>query len=271
MIRKLLEHVSRERVLRRTLPPPFAGTPIYVTPDSALSYWRRDLSGLGRELFDFAEHVVRPGQEVWDVGANVGLFSVAAAESTGNHGRVTAFEPDLFLVSLLRRTARRSYAGERRLEVLPVAVGRELDLLEFHIANRGRSSSHLDLVSGNSQSGGTRERLPVPTLTLDWLLQRRTAPDVVKIDVEGAEVEVLSGASELLRSARPVLLCEVGERKAGPIGELLASADYRLFDWERRSSQPVRDAPFSTLALPSEVDLASLLGGEDGLARAGFR
>ena len=151
---------------------------------------------------------VRPGDTVWDIGANVGLFSFAAAVAAGPDGRVLSVEADTVLVGLLRRSAA---AGTRHapVEVLPAAVAEECGVARFCIAKRNRSTSHLDGF-GTTQTGGIRATELVPTIALDWLASHFPPPDVIKIDVEGAEVGVLSGGPAVLR-AHPRIICEVAK------------------------------------------------------------
>lgn len=93
--RRLAERLSRGRVLKRHLPREFGGGSVYVTPDAALRFWRQNLYKADPMLFDAARELVRPGDVVWDVGANVGLFSFATAALAGPTGQVLAIEPDL--------------------------------------------------------------------------------------------------------------------------------------------------------------------------------
>jgi hypothetical protein len=124
--------------------------------------------------------------------------------------------------------------------------------LSFSIASRGRATSHLSEVDGSTQSGGTRRTLTVEATTLDRLLAGRRPPRMVKIDVEGAELLCLRGAAELLRGAKPVLLCEVDARNRQPVGELLRAAGYQLFDAETEpvERRPLEEPAWNTLALP---------------------
>src|SRR5262249_37577808 len=146
-----------------------------------------------------AVEFVRPGKVVWDIGANSGIFAFAAANLTGSSGSVVAFEPDTWLVQLLRRSARiQRDAGP--VQVVAAAVAKDCDLRTFNIAQRSRAANFLDgydTVARSRQTGGVAERHTVVTLTLDWLAERLPAPDVIKIDVEGAELEVLQGGERL--------------------------------------------------------------------------
>ena len=220
---------------------------MFVSPDSALSLWKRQIDS---DLFDFANDFVKPSSVAWDIGANVGLFSFAAAAHSGVGGSVLAIEPDLFLVDLLRRSTAVQLQSNAKVECLPVAVSDVLGIAEFNIAQQGRASNFLSSAAGRDTAGGVRSTIQVVTVTLDWLLTRRPPPQVVKIDVEGAEAAVLKGAQKLLSDIRPILLCEVGESARKTVTELLKSQRYAIYDWENRSAGAVDVAAWNTLAIP---------------------
>ncbi len=94
-------------------------------------------------LLRLAAEVVRRGDTVWDIGANLGLFSFAAAVAAGPAGRVLAVEPDTVLAGLLRRSAAVN-SGHAPVDVLPAAVSDGLSVARFHVARRNRSTNHLD-------------------------------------------------------------------------------------------------------------------------------
>jgi len=142
-VRTLAERLSRGRVLKRWLPAEFRAAPIFVSPDAALRFWRKDLAKCDPALLAAARELVQPGDVVWDVGANVGLFSFAAAARAGPSGQVLAIEADLWLVSLLRRSAAVQPSCSAPVRVLPVAVSDRVGVAEFCIEARGRCSNHL--------------------------------------------------------------------------------------------------------------------------------
>lgn len=238
-------------MLKRTLPAKVGGSAIFVTPDASLRFWRHNLAAADPALFDTAAELVQPGEVVWDIGANVGLFTFAAAGLAGPTGRILAVEPDTCLVQLLRRSARLNSGARAPVEVLPAAVSDVVGTGQLHIAKRGRSSNYLS-GAGLSQTGGCREQQLVVTVTLDWLLDGYAAPALVKIDVEGAEDRVLRGAARLLSTVRPVILCEVSEENAGVVSSVLRSCGYALLDADLRPSlrQPLESAAWNTLAWP---------------------
>ncbi len=193
LIRSLAERLSRNRMVWRRLPN---GTRLAVSPDAQLKYLR---GRFDEDLIALARDYVSPGAVVWDIGANCGTFAFscdAAAE-------VVAVEADAFLAGLLRKSAARSGSN---VVVVEAAVSDVVGTAEFIVAARGRASNHLSAVAGYSQTGGVRERVTVPTITLDSMLAERGAPDLVKIDIEGSELELFSEATDWLRRVGVVVL-----------------------------------------------------------------
>jgi FkbM family methyltransferase len=250
LIRSLLERLSRGRVVRRRLPAAHGGHALYVSPDAAMKLWQRDLGAVDPFLLKMAADLVRPGMTVWDVGANVGLFAFASAFAAGPSGRVLAVEADPWLAGLLERSARTAPPPYARVEVLSAAASDAPGTVELCIAKRGRAGNHLKAVAGSTQTGGTREVRQVTAVTLDGLLARSPAPQVVKIDTEGAELLCLRGGGRLLREIRPLLLCEVAEENASAVGDLLRDHGYSMFDANSPGREPLDRPAWNTLALP---------------------
>lgn len=250
ILRTATEHFSRNIVLKRRLPSRVGGERIYVSPDASLKLWRWNLDKVEPRLFNWAQEFVHEGDVVWDVGANVGLFAFSAASLAGTSGYVLAIEADMWLAELLRHSASHISKKCAPVEVLPLAVSESLDIARFNIAERGRSTNHLEQVEGSTQTGGVRSSVMVVTIPLDWLLERSPAPAVVKIDVEGAEYRVLKGAPNLLSTVRPLILCEVSSANAEGVGSLLSSYGYELFnlDAEEHERKLLSTPTFNTLA-----------------------
>jgi FkbM family methyltransferase len=250
-VRRITERLSRGVVLRRRLPRWCGGARLFVTPECGLSYW----IGVAHDksLLRNAVELVRPRASVWDVGANQGIFAFAAAGLAGPEGSVSAFEPDTFLVSLLRRSAKLN-TTIAPVETIPSAVSDRVGLARLRIAARARSANALEGAEGSTQMGGVRESHTVMTVTLDWCLQQGIRPpSVVKIDVEGAEVNVLRGASELLRRIKPAILIEVRATHRDEIACILREAGYSFYNSEATPGERVPlDLPaYNTLALHS--------------------
>jgi FkbM family methyltransferase len=242
LLRSLIERWSRGRIVRRRLPAELGGHALFVSPDAALKLWRRDLRQSDPLLLGLAAELVRKGDVVWDVGANVGLFAFAAAFAAGPTGRVAAIEADDWLAALVRRSAQTAGPAYAPVEVLAAAVADRAGVLDLHIATRGRAGNHLGAVAGSTQTGGIREVRKVATVTLDGLLAAFPAPRLLKIDVEGAEALCLRGAGRLFAEVRPVLVCEVAAENAEEVGEILRRHGYTLFD---AALPPERRAPLA--------------------------
>lgn len=215
LLRSALERWARGRRAVRKLPN---GTSIYVSPDAQLKYL---YSRFDPDLIEIAERHVRASSVVWDIGANCGIFAFSARAAR----EVIAVEADPFLANLLQES---TVLNGSSVSVLCAAISAERGLASFSIAARGRASNHLSSVDGRSQTGGERARLLVSTLTLDQLLESGLPPTIVKIDVEGAEVDVLRGAAKMLRDVRPVIYLETGEDTHEACAEILKKANYNL-------------------------------------------
>ncbi len=249
LLRTFLERFSRNRVHKRHLPAEFGSPPIFTSPDASLRFWKPRIES---DLFDFAREFVQPGEVVWDVGANVGLFTVAAARRAGPSGKVIAIEADIWLAELLRKTAALQSPTSAPIQVIPAAVSDKSTIASFHVAKRGRAYNFLGDVEGASQAGSVRETVSIVGVTLDWLLEQVAAPNVLKIDVEGAEHNVIIGAERVLAEARPVILIEVFDRSSNAVTEMLLRYGYSLFDWSSTPRVRVNRACFNTLAIPSK-------------------
>jgi FkbM family methyltransferase len=253
MIRSLLERMSRGRVLKRRLPAAFGGLPLLVSPDASLRYWRHDLGRVDPVLLRTAKRMVGAGDVVWDIGANVGLFSFAAAGLAGRTGKVLALEPDPWLAQLLRASASLAENRVYRVEVLSAAAGERLATAVLNIAQRGRATNFVSGAVPSTQTGGVRGMAQVVCVTLDWLLDFWPAPALVKVDVEGAELAVLRGAQRMLREIRPRFACEVSSANREAATAIFRAAGYILYDAESAAPGPaeIPQCAWNTIAVPA--------------------
>ena len=232
--------------MRRTIRIAGQRVPIHISPDAQLKYLKPGARAFDADLLVLAEQRVAIDAVVWDVGANVGTFSVAAA-AVARQGQVFAIEADIWLAGLLRRTAAEPIYGGR-MQVVPCAVAAAPGVARFVIAARGRASNALETSGGRSQMGGAREVVLVPTLSLDTLLETLPPPSFVKIDVEGAELAVIEGAERLLRDIRPDVYIEVDERFAEQVHAVFKRHGYSAFD--PANGNPTDHCIENTLFLP---------------------
>jgi FkbM family methyltransferase len=163
---------------------------------------------------------VSPGSSVYDVGANVGIYTLLASQQTGPAGSVYAFEPNPRNLRYLHRHVALNQLNN--CLVMAVAVSDKEGTERFSAATWEHPMGRL------AQDG----ELKIPTVTLDACVYGRRqlrSPDVVKIDVEGAELLVLLGASQTLTEYHPRLFIEThGTQQHRDCHEFLVAKGYQL-------------------------------------------
>jgi FkbM family methyltransferase len=252
LLRTVAERLTRRLVFQRRLPAEFGACPMYVSPAAGLKFLSKPLGRVDPTLLALARDYVHAGDVVWDVGANLGLFAFAAASRAGPTGKIFALEADDWLIQLLRRSTRAAAPGRAAVVPIGVAIAGECGLREFQLAVRSRASNALSGY-GHSQTGGFRETRVVVAVSLDWLLDFLPHPSFVKIDVEGAELEVLQGARRLIERYRPVIACEVASESREQIAEFFFARNYCLVDADLppASRTPLALPVWNTIALPA--------------------
>ncbi len=169
--------------------------------------------------------LLRPGMTVYDIGANVGFLSMVAARLVGSSGSVVCFEPLPANARQLEHNAELNLFGH--VSVHCVAVGSRNTTARF-VTSAEPTWGRLAGLPG--EVAGRTGEIEVPVRTLDSLIEERPLPrpDLIKIDVEGAEADVLRGARQLISSARPLLLIELHGTNA-VVDEELRKLSYRSY------------------------------------------
>ena len=199
-------------------------------------------SPLGSTEGRLLSSLVRPGTVAIDVGANLGQYSVVMAQALRGDGFVLAFEPNPLAYEELLR-------GVRRMRILPMPLALSsqagTSTLTVPTDEDGELQIQLGSLSHREGGGGSRQ-FEVRVQTLDAYLPLIEAPvSVIKVDVEGFELEVLRGAKGLRERERPPLVLEIEHRhqpqgqSAQEVVSWLLSRDYTvkgvttagLIDW----------------------------------------
>jgi FkbM family methyltransferase len=156
------------------------------------------------------DRLLRPGMGFVDVGANIGMYTIIAAHLVGEAGRVLALEPQRQPAALLQDNLRINRLGN--VVVLPAAAGAKEGAAVLHQVSRSNDGqATLQVLPGEPTFG---ESEPVACRTLSRILPEHEMPRAygAKIDVEGAELEVLRGFDPYLRGHPPAfILIEVIE------------------------------------------------------------
>jgi FkbM family methyltransferase len=147
---------------------------------------------------------LKPGMVFYDLGANIGFFSLLAARLVGAAGQVFSFEPDPEVARRLRRNISRN--GFMNATVIEAGVWSASGNANFVAADLSSPDRGVGkFVAGEAAGAGT----PTRCVALDDFIRSAPTPDVIKCDVEGAEIEVFRGAEYLLKARQPLILCEM--------------------------------------------------------------
>ena len=191
--RRILSEYSRKRVDAKH----FDGFTIFlnsndkdVSPRVAVLGW---IEGGTTELFI---RLLRPDSVVFDIGANIGWFTLQAACRAGRRGRVVAFEPDPTNFSFLSKSVTSNAFGN--VELLRLSVSNFEGTAPLHLAAGGHAGHHS---LKRPENGGS---IQVSCQTLDKVAEMLNVGriDILKADVEGSEPEVMEGAHRLMSESR---------------------------------------------------------------------
>ncbi|MEX2219329.1 MAG: FkbM family methyltransferase [Phycisphaerales bacterium] len=213
---KVMEAWCRWRgtAVRRTART-FWGEPMAVAFPDPVSLTIYRYGYFEEELTRVFIEILRPGMTFFDVGSHFGFFSLLALRLVGPSGRVVAFEP----TPTTREMLERNIGGRPNASIVPMAAYREDTTLTLHDFGV-RYSAFNSIYSGKMGTDERRAAEPVsfsvPATTIDgFVASSGVAPDVLKIDTEGAELDVLAGMERLLTGRdglkRPMLTLEVGD------------------------------------------------------------
>jgi FkbM family methyltransferase len=179
-----------------------------------------------RAVQDALASVVKPADVCVDIGANLGFFSLLLGRLAGPGGSIYAFEPVPANAATIDRNARLNHMGN--IEVLTLALssvdGRDELLLARHVGGAVLRSAG----TPPDRAGG----MDVETASLDTLVERGRVkpPGVVKIDVEGAEMDVLRGMDRVLRRWAPAVVVELDDETVGACEQKVSSCRSFLHD-----------------------------------------
>lgn len=202
---------------------------------------------------------VDPQKDVLDVGANVGLFAILFSKIISCNNRVLAVEPAPLALDYLRRNIERNCPSQTIIVFEGLATNEE-SIFRLNIIQGMEEYSSLGNIVHPSVQGRSNESIEVKSSTIDNIVNEfNLKPGFIKIDTEGAEYLVVSGAINTLMKYRPVILSELSDTLLSSFGDtsekvikLLQINGYKIVNAEA-PSVPIRH-PFNgeILALPIE-------------------
>jgi FkbM family methyltransferase len=207
--------------------------------------------------------LIQRGDTVLDIGANIGVTTVAMASMTGPTGRVHSFEPNPELQHLLKQVIERNHLTQATLHSM--ALGPIDTLMELRVpqSNFGMGS----LVHHGNPTDAIHS---VPVRRLDDIVIQEgiTSIRLIKIDVEGFEADVFEGAQNVLRDMAPdAILFELNDEKGAfgeqPVVQILDAAGYDFLAVPVCKVQMhLRHKPLTEARQPGENDYLAVRKGE---------
>ena len=197
---------------------PVNNTPqlIELDPETALwtaSEWEAMLNrGYESVIMDELAKLIKKGSVAYDVGANIGQYSLRLSRLVGSKGKVYSIEANPLCVYFLR--ANLQLNKQSNVEILPVALLHDSLTTDFTI---NYSNLGLGVTQGSQlYAGKAGHNIIVWSLPFDQLVERFNLelPDFVKIDIEGAEGKAVAGMRGVMQKKRPIFLIEVHGREA---------------------------------------------------------
>lgn len=229
-------------------------------------------------LADLIASLVKPGDVVIDVGANAGKHTFNFLRALRGQGKCISIEPNPRMAQIIEERLKNHEHGET-CEIRNVAASdRPIEAIPFYIVRSKPAVSRFNPTAAFLALYQT-EVIQVPAIKLDDLTTQSARASFVKIDVEGHEVEVLSGATSILRDSRPYVFFECSLRNVKEAGKsdhlmsLFEASRYRLFsafgEWVNANTinnlnptnhfaYPIEKEPLALMRLHSAVLRATI-------------
>lgn len=158
-------------------------------------------------ILTYLQSVLKRGDCFVDVGANIGLMSIFASQLVEIEGKILSYEAHPKTIDLLKENIQLNQLAN--VQVYPYALGvteGKTKIYDNWQVNRGGASLIVKTVDSESYD--------IEIHCLDSVFPDNTTPKVIKIDVEGFELEVLKGASETIKKFQPILIVELSENRS---------------------------------------------------------
>ena len=184
------------------------------------------------ENYLFLQKTVKPGWHLIDIGAHFGLFSTCASQLTGPKGKIICFEPTPVTFSILKKTLALNHCDN--VTPIQAAVSDKEGTATFYMGEMDGCNSN-SLID-NNMGGGGKSGYEIKTVTIDGIVSENAmSPDLIKVDAEGAELEVLKGAIKTLEKYKPIVIIGLHpfsftDKPAtlGAIWDLVISIGYKI-------------------------------------------
>ena len=179
------------------------------------------------------EEVLKPGITVFDIGANIGYYALMEKQLIGDKGKLIAIEPSPTNVKLLKRNLLLNGYKENEIAVVQCGVSNKAAEMDFHLAQQ--ANLHTFHPKGSAARDLTGEIIKVKTYTIPDLVETHGAPGLIRMDVEGHELEIISGMLNDIEADKykpmicfePHLSCYTADHDFAPVLERLFKNGYK--------------------------------------------
>ena len=176
-----------------------------------------------KEIFSLINQIAKKSNVFFDIGGHYGWFSIAWICSGGRHA--VAFEPSSANASIIEQTITKN-GYQNNIQIKEIALGSATREEELYIF---RGDSSRNFINPNFENKNKFSKEIVETHRLDDFRDTLESPDLIKIDVEGFESEVLLGASEIIKSSKPLVVVEIHDVKnAIDVSAFFSNLNYKI-------------------------------------------
>ena len=180
---------------------------------------------------------------VLDVGANFGYLATVWAHSISKHGKTMAFEPNKNLYNCIKKTIEAN-ESQHNFEVYNLAVGATDGSITLNVSDFSSNKNKMD------DSVGSYE---IAMVTLDSFIIETQEVHLLKIDVDGIELDILQGAKNMLQKHRPIVIVETNNDNR--IISFFKNLDYHIFDMKLNAFQSVKEPlPLNIFCIPNALN-----------------
>lgn len=202
----------------------------------------------------FVKHLIKPGDTVIDIGANLGYFSVQLAQLVGKAGKVYSVEP----IELYRNILTKNVARFAHVEILPYALGEVEGIIRMGNPGSDKHRHGLMRVLSDKDADDNSQVYEVPMKNPGELFASLAKIDYIKCDIEGYEVPVIPLMRLLIEKHQPVLQVETEGENRRIIFEMMHDLHYKMYYVNDGKLQPYRSPddhlPGDMICIPANHD-----------------
>lgn len=195
-------------------------------------YIRYFPSDYQKENFNFLKSCCGEGATILDIGAHIGMFSIMAAKTAGEYGKIFSFEPSPGTADILQQTIRINEVG-KLINPVNQAMGKEVGRQAFYVSE-AEADSHNSLVPYQQMSKLHTVQVEVNSIDNFVLTKKLSKINFINIDVEGAEYDVLLGGVQVFKKYKPHFIVaihpELIEKKGDKLEDIFDLLEQLRYD-----------------------------------------